>query len=78
MKTVVNTIKEFSDDYEALFNDYKYVVTQEDFEIKIAYMEKEDDGWVEKESMLLSNDCAKNLFIGMADAILNGDFCEGE
>ena len=58
IKAVTNTIKEYSENFQELYNSWKYVVEQDDVNINIRYMEMDNDkNWVEKQSIGISISC---------------------
>ena len=74
MEGVVNTIKEFSDDYHDLYNSWKYVVTCDESGINIQYLEKDGDEWKEEDSFDIVFSCAEKLFREVVKSLDNGDF----
>lgn len=74
MTGVSNTIKEFSDDYDSLYNSYKYVVEQNDEGIIIKQMEKVNNYWKEIASINIDFNCAEILFSEVAESIKQGEF----
>lgn len=77
IKAVTNTIKEYSENFQELYNSWKYVVEQDDVNINIRYMEMDNDkNWVEKQSIGISISCAKKLFKEIAECIERGEFTE--
>lgn len=76
MEGVINTIKEFSEDFNNLYNTWKYVVEQNDVGVNIKYMEREDDKWKEINSINISFTCANKLFREIAESLERGDFTE--
>ncbi len=54
IKAVTNTIKEYSENFQELYNSWKYVVEQDDININIKYMEIDNDKhWVENRALAL-------------------------
>ena len=76
MKGTVNTIKEFSEDFDSLYNTWKYVVEQDDVGINIKYMEKREDKWEEINAMNITFTCANKLFKEIAKSLDTGEFTE--
>lgn len=70
----VNTIKEFSEDFDSLYNTWKYVVEQDDVGINIKYMEKREDKWEEINGINISFLCANKLFKSILSSLESGDF----
>ena len=71
---VSNTVKEFSEDYQNLYNDWKYVVEQTDTGVLITLQTKENDIWKEQESMEIPFTCAIPMFREIADCLDNKIF----
>ena len=77
IKAVTNTIKEYSENFQELYNSWKYVVEQDDININIKYMEIDNDKhWVEKQSIGINISCAKKLFKEIAECIERGEFTD--
>ena len=74
MTGVSNTIKEFSDCYENLYNANKYIVEQNDEGIIIKQMEKVNNYWKEIASINIDFNCAEKLFSEIAESIRQGEF----
>lgn len=74
MVGISNTIKEFSDSYDSLYNSYKYVVEQNDEGIIIKQMEKVNNYWKEIVSINIDFNCAEKLFSEIAESIGQGEF----
>lgn len=77
MDGVSNTIKEFADDFDSLYNSWKYVVEQDEDGINIKSMSKDsNDEWIEEESISIPFSCARLLFKAVAKCIESGEFTE--
>lgn len=76
MEGVANTIKEFSEDFDSLYNVWKYSVEQEEDSVSIKYMEKKDNKWEEMNSININFSCANKLFKEIAKAFEKGDFAK--
>ena len=74
MVGVSNTIKEFSDSYDSLYNSNKYVVEQNEEGIIIKQMEKVNNYWKEIASIDIDFSCAEILFTEIAESIKQGEF----
>lgn len=76
MEGVTNTIKEFSDSFDDLYNTWKYVVEQDDVGVNIKYMEKMHGKWEVINSMNINFLCAEKLFINVSEAFEYGEFTD--
>lgn len=74
LEGVSNTIKEFSENYDSLYNAWKYTVEQDETGVNIKYMEKINGEWREVSLMNVSFSCANKLFKEVAEALEKGDF----
>lgn len=74
MVGISNTIKEFSDSYDSLYNSYKYIVEQNDEGIIIKQMEKVNNYWRVIDSINIDFNCAEILFSEIAESIKQGEF----
>lgn len=74
MTGVCNTIKEFSDTYDDLYNSWKYTIGQDDDNIIITYMEKENNKWIKKDEFPIKISCAHALSDGLLDCFVYEEF----
>ena len=74
MQGTSNTIKEFSEDYNNLYNVWKYVVEQDEDGIIIRNMEKVDEKWEEVQAFTISFTCARKLFKEISECLENDTF----
>lgn len=76
MEGVINTVKEFSEDFDNLYNTWKYVVEQDDVGVNIRYMEKRNNKWEEVNALNISFICANKLFKEIANSFDIKEFTE--
>lgn len=74
MDGVSNTIKEVSDSYSSLYNEWKYTINQDADGIIIRYMENHNNKWEIVSSININFSCAEILFDEVLECLRNGSF----